>query len=621
MSTFVDSWSVPPIGIIPLRSALRNYAGHCPTPKVDTSYTFVANAVNIPYNLCMSDDHNEHAAPEEPAKPTSHAHEDTQTHPLTPQFAHMVQVYIQGLITAKQTVTPIHVDEIASRIAKFYEMVRKVVDWQEDNVLRRSAIERSLKRTLFAKLSGVNPSAHIDTYRMAYTITADLIRGGHLPNGEIPQESVHTVETALKKYLFIIEHAKFPTGDIIPLKRKINFSTFIIELAACEIEEILTNPVREQSLIQAMTESLASRIRVLPEGVMTDEEKKTHVFIATCRTLFDLDDHFILYELIKYTYPGWKKPDAEFLKHLAQEIPSLWLSSHKVLEHPLSRQLYTICERIDTVFMLVGDVMEEYKDNPQKLETTISNKTAFAEKLTEAYDKRYASLKTRLIRLAIFSTLSVFLSNWVTFYIVEVPLAAWFYEGFSWFTAAIDFIVPTIVMFALVSIIKAPGKENRDHVIKAIYQFVYDDEKKKNYDVYLSRKKNPLMTSIMSVMYMIMMFGVLGGVGYVFFIAGLPVTSVIFDTLTIALTFFAAVLIRNKAKELSVDDRTSVWEFLLDMVSVPIARIGSILAAKWKEYNIVAILFTFLIETPMVVVFDFIESWSQYLKERRNELH
>jgi len=65
----------------------------------------------------------------------------------------------------------------------------------------------------------------------------------------------------------------------------------------------------------------------------------------------------------------------------------------------------------------------------------------------------------------------------------------------------------------------------------------------------------------------------------------------------------------------------TVWEFLLDMVSVPIARIGSFLANKWKEYNIIAILFTFLIETPMVVVFDFIESWSQYLKERRSELH
>ena len=542
-------------------------------------------------------------------------------HPLTPEFSRLTNSYVEGLQAANKAVTPIHVDEIASRIAKFYEMVRKVVDWKEDNVLRRSAIERALKRTLFPKLTGGVIRTNIDTYRVAYTITADLIRGGHLPNDEIPQEAVLSVEATLKKYLYILEHAQFPSEDLIPIKRKINFATFIIELSACEIEEILVNPIKERALLEAMTESLTARIRILPEGSLSDEEKKTHVFIATCRTLFDLDDHFILYELIKFSYPDWGNPNTELLTKLATEIPKLWLESAKVLEHPISRQLYTICERVDTVFMLVGDVMDQYKDAPQKLAATLSDKIALTGAIAEAYDKRYVSLKTRLLRLAIFSTLSVFLSNWVTFYIIEGPMASWFYEGFNLFTAIIDFVVPTAVMFFLVSIIRAPPAGNIEQVKRAVYQFLYDDGKKKLYDVYLKRKRNPVFAFIMAVLYMIMMFGVIGGVGYIFYIARLPITSVAFDTFTIALTFFAAVLIRNKAKELSVDDRASVWEFLLDMISVPIARVGSFLANKWKEYNIVAILFTFIIETPMVVVFDFIESWSQYLKERRSELH
>ncbi len=271
--------------------------------------------------------------------------------------------------------------------------------------------------------------------------------------------------------------------------------------------------------------------------------------------------------------------------------------------------------------MLIGDIMEQYKETPEKLAGILSNKTALTDHLIEVYDKRYASLKTRLVRLAIFSTLSVFLSNWITFFIIEVPMASWFYEGFNLFTAIIDFVVPTAVMFALVSIIHPPAADNIELVKKAVYQFMYSDERTKHFDVYLKRQRNSAVSLIMAILYMVMMFGVLGGVGYVFYIARLPITSVLFDTFTIALTFFAAVLIRNKSKELSVDDRSSVWEFLLDMVSVPIARIGSFLAAKWKEYNVIAILFTFLIETPMVVVFDFIESWSQYLKERKSELH
>jgi len=552
---------------------------------------------------------------------TTEADISADIHPLTPYTKNLVSLYVSGLESAKKPGTPIHVDEIASHIAKFYEQVRKVIDWKEDNVLRRSALERALKRTLFPKLTGVTLKPNIDSYRVAYSVTADLIRGGHLPNDEIPEEHVALVDTVLQKYLYILKHAKFLNTELVPLKRQINFTYFIIELAAVDIEEILTNPVKERVLLEAMTQTLTDRIRIRPEGGMTDEEKKTHVFIAASRTLFDLDDSFIIAQLLKFSYPDWLNPSQELLNKLASDIPTIWETSSKVLEHTVSRQLYSICERVDTVYMLVGDVLDTYKDEPKKIIDVLSNKHTLKTAIVGAYDKRYVSLKSRLFRLAIFSTLSVFLSNWVTFFIVEVPLASLFYEGFNLFTSIIDFVVPTAVMFALVSIIRPPPTENIQSVLTTVYQFMYEDDKRKLYDVYLKRKRNSLFMLIMGILYLFMMFGVLGGVGYIFYIARLPITSVIFDTFTIALTFFAAVGIRNKAKELSVDDKTTVWEFLLDMLSVPITKIRAFLAQKWKEYNIIAILFTFLIETPMVVIFDFIENWSQYIKDRRSELH
>lgn len=540
---------------------------------------------------------------------------------LTKHIEAMTVSYQQGIAETKKKLTPMHVDEIASRLAKFYEMIRKVIDWKEDNVLRRAAIERILKRLLFPKISGMTLRPDIDTYRIAYSVTADLIRGGHLPNDEIPQESVLIVETAIKKYLYILKHAAFSTVDPLVVKRKINFTTFLIELAACEIEEILVNPVKERTIIQTMTEIMTERISVLPAASMTDDEKKTHVFVAICRTLYDLDDGFILYQLLKFSYPSWQNPTPEELKTLSIEVPKIWQKSDSVLEHPLARQFYTICERVDTIFMLLGDILDQFAESPEKLKETIQNKEELTKRATEAYDKRYKTLKTRLVRLAIFSTLSVFLSNWVTFYIIEVPLAEFFYEGFNLFTAFIDFLIPTVLMFVMVAIIRPPPDANIKRVLATLYQFAYEDEKKPLYEVRMKKRRNAFFTFIVAVLYFTMMFAVLGSIGYIFYFFKLPITSVAFDTFTIALTIFAAVLIRNKARELSVDDRTSFWEFILDMFSVPVAKIGEFLARKWKEYNIIAILFTFLIETPFVVVVDFIENWSQYLKERRSELH
>lgn len=569
----------------------------------------------------MSDSKNHEEKKEVPSSAMVTLDEGAPTHTLLPHIQKMLDDYLSGLNNAKRAVTPIHVDDIALRIAKFYEMVRKVVDWKEDNALRRSATERVLKRTLFPKLSKLTLSPDVDTYRVAYTVTADLIRGGHLQNDEIPEESVLIIETALKKYLYILANAKFTKIEHIPLKQQINFAMFVIELAACEIEDILTNPVKERVLLEGMTTMMSNRIRVRPEGTMNDDEKKTQVYIAVCRTLFDLDDTFIIAQLIKFTYRSWSLPTADDLAVYSKDIPSLWEGSSHVLEHPLARQFYAICERMDTVYMLIGDVLDTYKDAPETLQKLFENKELYIEQISAAYDKRYFSLKSRLTRLAIFSTLSVFLSNWATFFIVEVPLASIFYEGFNWFTTVIDFVVPTVVMALLVSIIRAPNEANIKSVLTTVTQSTYTDEKTMLYDVYLKKRRNKFFTLFAVMLYTFMMFGVLGGAGYIFYIAKLPITSVVFDTFTIALTFFAAVLIRNKSKELTVDDSSSIFEFVMDMLSVPIARVGSYLAAKWKEYNIVAILFTFLVETPMVVILDFIENWSTYLKERRADLH
>jgi len=125
----------------------------------------------------------------------------------------------------------------------------------------------------------------------------------------------------------------------------------------------------------------------------------------------------------------------------------------------------------------------------------------------------------------------------------------------------------------------------------------------------------------MTLLFILSAWLVFTSIAFVFYVAKLPITSVIFDTFTIALTVFAAVVIRNQSKELSVDEDRNFSDFVLDILTLPIAKVGSVLAKKWREYNIVAIFFNFVIETPFVAVLDFIQGWSEYLKERRSEMH
>lgn len=540
---------------------------------------------------------------------------------LTVQIANLIAKYQKKLQEKAELSTPLHVDEIASKVAKLYELLRKVIDWKEDNLLRRNATERILKRMLLTKAAGVLTTQQVDVSRVAESVIMELIRGGHLPNDEIPSEKITTVAKSLSKYVYLLEHAPINQQAALALKTQINFFTFIIELAACELEEILVNTYKEDGIIMSMTQLLYERIRITPANGLTDEEIRAQTFIAVCRTLYDLDDAYISYHLIKFRNTEWIKSSVEFTQSIAPQIISIWLALENELEHPHGKQFYALAERFDTVFTLLDDFLTDYRMKPEEILPTINDREKFKSLLHGYYDKRFQTLKKRLFRLAIFSTLSVFVSNWFTFFVVEVPLAHLFYEGFNFFTATIDFVVPTIAMFILVAIIRPPGKDNVTKVIDAVFSYIYTDTRKELYEIKVQRKSRPTFQLIVTFIYAVITVVSFYFVGWIFYKAGLPITSVIFDTVTIALNIFAAVMIRNKSKELNVDDKSSMFEFLLDMLSVPVARIGSVLANKWKEYNIVAIFFTFLIETPFVIILDFIEHWSNFLKERKAELH
>jgi hypothetical protein len=540
--------------------------------------------------------------------------------PLNDAIEKLVADYVRNLNEERKDTTPIHVNDIAIAVAKFYEMIRKVVDWKDDYTLRRSAIERILKRLLFSRVAGLKNDYTDDPAVIAETITNDLIRGGHLPNDEIPQERVEYVTLSISKYLEFLKYST--TAKELPnIKDHINFTTFIIEIMACEIEDILSDPFKEKLIILTMTKLIHERLRITPKDSITQDELNAHIFISVCRTVYDLDDSYIMYHLLQFQYPDWKTLNAERIKELSSEMIKIWTQEHEVLNHAISKELYNICEKVDTIFVLLDDFLQKHRNDPEEIKQIISQKNRFTEEIREFYQKRFMSLKTRLFRLAIFSTFSVFASNWVTFFLVEIPMAKIFFEGFNAFTTFIDFLIPTIVMFLLVLIIRPPPAKNIDSVLSTLYSFVYKNEKVSLYEIRLNRRGNSVLMFFIIAFYIFLTLIGFLAVGYVFYKAGLPITSVAFDTLTIALTVFAAVNIRNKSKELIVDEKTSLTEFVMDMFSVPVAKVGSFLAKKWKEYNIVAIFFSVVIETPFNLITKIIESWSDFLKERRNELH
>jgi len=113
--------------------------------------------------------------------------------PLREEISLVAKFYAQEIISKQGKESKIHIDEIASGVAKFYEQIRKIIDWKDDNTLRRGAIERILKRRLLPKIIA-GSFTQDDAFNLAETMTEELIRGGYLPNHEVPQSRVEMVQ-------------------------------------------------------------------------------------------------------------------------------------------------------------------------------------------------------------------------------------------------------------------------------------------------------------------------------------------------------------------------------------------------------------------------------------------
>lgn len=517
----------------------------------------------------------------------------------------------------KEGVSTIHVDEVASRVAAFYEKIRMIVDWKEEHLMRRAAIIRKLKR-LFLNLELINNlSAQAE---IAESLVLELIRGGHFPNDRIEESKIAEVQKVINKYIFVFRNSPPAKSG----REKLQFYNWLLEIAACETEEILAPFIKEKALIDYMFELMKERI-ILNEGIikiggLKEEEKNIQIYIAVQQALFKLDYPIISYNLLKYKYPIWKEIHQEQLSEIAKNIYKIWMNIENDFFHPLGKKFYTICEKYDTPYLLLGDILSE--KNLKEIMGKISDPEVLEGLVKKTYNKRLSTLKTRLFRAAFYSTLSILLTNSFSLFILEIPLAKLITGTFTPITILVDILGPTFLMFLFVVTIKPPSKNNLNLVMMETMKIVYKGKGIDKYEIKVPKTRGSIIKLIIGLIYLLGACISFGFIIWIFEISGFPPTSVIINIIFVALITFAGLAIRKRAAELSVEEKAGGFlGFLFDILLLPVAGTGRWLSNKWKKYNAIAAFFNALIDMPFSVFVEFLEKWRYFLKDKKEEIH
>lgn len=527
----------------------------------------------------------------------------------TQKLIKQYQVWAQSL-KRPEGISVIRIDEVATAAASFYEKIRGVIDWREEHLLRRAAIERMLRRRTMLRKNGE---------KIANPLVLDLIRSGHFPNNLIPEIKIGEVQKSIDKYIFILENS----SSLQTKKEKSPFLKWIFEIAACEIEAILAPPIKEESLMDYMEIFMKEKIR-LNEGVFIakktkEEEKNTQIFIAIRRALFKLDGPIITFHLLKRRFANWLNFQPAELEEITKNIRQIKKQTEDDLNSPLAEKFYEVAEKYDTAYLIIGDIISKHPNEAQK---TLGESAALEKSITEAYSERFIKLKQRIKRAAIYSTLSIFITKVFMALSLEIPIDKYITGEFSNTALAINILIPPFLMFLLTATVKPPGRSNLQRVIMEITKIVYSAERKEIYEIKNPQKRSAAFKAFIDTIYFLTYLVSFGIIVWLLNKMDFGTLSIIIFLLFLCLITFAGVKIRQRAKELEMEEKKEgFWESLGDWLVLPIIRAGKWLSAEWEKHNTLVIIFNSLVDMPFQIFVEFLEQWRYFLKEKKGEIH
>lgn len=515
----------------------------------------------------------------------------------------------QDFCQTKKDDDVIQVDEVASKVTTFYEKIKGVVDWREEHLLRKRAIERSLKRLIvFGDHNGPN---------VARDLIHELIRGGYFPNNSISTAKVSEIKTILDKYIYIINHIKYKEKN-----DEIYLQNWLIKIASYEIEKKLSPAFREDTLMKYMTVEMIKRIKLRDEGItanMSEEEKNIQIYIATQRAIFKIDKFTITYNLLERKFPNWTKltSSSPELADITNKIYEIKNGLDADLNNPLLPKFIKICERYDTPFLILSDIIA---DDPALAENRLTNPRLLQEAVSKFYHARLTALKGVMRRAAIYSTVSIFITKVLFSLITEIPFDIFVTDQFHYSVLAINLLFPPFLMYLLVATAKLPGEDNLQKVIAEVRKIVLDNQSYEMEEIRAVPPKNKMMRTLVVMVYILTYVLTFGVVIYVLKLLHFSIFSTVIFLIFLSTISFLGIKIRERGRELNVEsNKETIWQTVVIFFFFPVVRAGKWLIDRWSGLE-VTLFITVLIDMPFLAFVAFIEQWTHFLRERREEI-
>ena len=533
-----------------------------------------------------------------------------------------------------ENIPRIAVSQLISKLSFFYEKIRNAVDYEEDHLLRKNAIARILKRQVIIEgvikeLSPADLSQHLLT---------ELIRGGYLPNNEIPEVKIKEVTILLDKYLTLKNQVasdinrslnrKYDASGAKRLVEKRNNSIRkILGLAACEIEEVLAPDRIKKTIVSSMFSVLQKNIS-LPANFIDEPDLDIQIYLSIGRRYLKFDPEMLSFALFKFYNGSWLEinqiKDASVrereIKKTADKLDLINTKITEQLNHPLGHKLDKVTRKYALYYNILADTISQ---DPVKAHQQLQQgEKAFKRSLTATINQKYKKSKSRLWRAAVRSIIYIFLTKSIFVVLIEVPAIRWFGETINYLSLGINITFPAVLLFLIVLFTAKPGKANTEKIISGIFQVMARAGSVQQTEYIKAKRKRHFLTNlIFNLIYTAaFIFSVYLIIRVLSWLNFTWVSMIVFLFFLAFVSFFSVIVSRGIKDLLIVERKDNLLTFIIDLFYMPIILVGRWLSSNISRVNIFIFVFDFIIEAPFKILVEVAEDWTKYVRERRDNV-
>ncbi len=484
-------------------------------------------------------------------------------------------------------------------MASFYEKVRYLVDYKDEHTIRRSAIERIIRRKVIVE----------DNLNSAHSVLEELVNGGYLPDNVVPE----SLDVHLQEIINRALRLRKSLANKLPVGSKLNRLPFT--LASGEIDAFLF-PTRAEAVLETFFQTVKEKV-FLPEDLPIGA-REMKIYIACRRAFLKDDDSSLIYALWLKIFPNWRElQTTEEIEVVASKIDTIDYVIRTHLCDPLTLQLASKLKNKSIYFSLIKEIVDAYGTEVGK---ALEKKELVENFARRFLSKRYFSDRQKQYRKGLRAVSYIFLTKIIFALALEVPYDFYMYNELQYTSLVINAIFHPILLFLIISFAIPLGERNTLMAIKGLNETIYGVDSK---IIQIKKQKGKLFfIPIFSLMYLIFFFFTFYLIYQVLDMLDFSPVSMILFVLFLTLVSYFGLHIKNSANGWKI--RTGEDNFLQTLWGLfvmPITQTGRFLSLKFDSVNIFVLIMDFIIEAPFMLLIKTFDSFIQFIRDKREEIY